>query len=453
MDPTTSRILAGTLGFVVTAASLVTPMTAFELVSPAQTAVVFVPASEPECVRLAAEDLVSDAKKITGIADLRDESDRTGTRLVVELKRDATPQVVLNQLYKNTQLQESFGVNMVALVDGVPHTLNLEQVIRYYLDHQMEVVERRTRFRLAKAEARAHIVAGLLIALDNIDEVVQIIRSSPDTEAARGALMKRFGLSEIQASHILDMPLRRLTALETGKLREEAEELAKLIKHLKGLLGSPGKRRALIGEELTVLRQNRHANEPLFARFQASVTMQPSRIVAHEFLSLLTTPLLSRFFSLVRGREDAWFDELISRIAAVLENTVPEVWDVELSRSQTEALWEAMRDGTPVPLHTLISSPTDRDMELACIPLLLKRGEIEILLPEPQTLLQVGDRLLFCGERHTRNLQALCLFNFNVLSYLLTGQVVPSGKVWRWVERIGKKAPNPSPGSSPGKHA
>jgi len=199
-------------------------------------------------------DLVRE-RKITGIADLRDESDRTGTRLVIELKRDAVPQVVLNQLYKNTQLQETFGVNMVALVDGVPRTLNVEQIIRHYLDHQMEVVERRTRFRLAKAEAREHIVAGLLIALDNIDEVVRVIRTSPDTETARRALMKRFELSEIQATHILDMPLRRLTALETGKLREEAEELARLIKYLKGLLASPDQRRKLIGEELTALRQ------------------------------------------------------------------------------------------------------------------------------------------------------------------------------------------------------
>jgi len=199
-------------------------------------------------------DLVRE-RKVSGIADLRDESDRTGTRLVIELKRDAVPQVVLNQLYKNTQLQETFGVNMVALVDGVPHTLNLEQVIRYYLDHQMVVVERRTRFRLAKAEARAHIVAGLLIALDNIDEVVKLIRSSPDTETARAALMERFSLSEVQATHILDMPLRRLTALETGKLREEGEELAKLIRYLKGLLASPSKRRALIGEELGALRR------------------------------------------------------------------------------------------------------------------------------------------------------------------------------------------------------
>jgi DNA gyrase subunit A len=199
-------------------------------------------------------ELVHD-KKLTGIADLRDESDRNGTRLVIELKRDAVPQVVLNQLFKFTQLQETFGVNMVALVDGVPHTLNVAQMIGYYIDHQMVVVERRTRFRLARAEARAHIVEGLLIALDNIDEVVEIIRNSADTDEARATLMERFELSEIQAAHILDMPLRRLTELETSKLREEYDELQKLIKYLNGLLKSPAKRRALIGAELREIRE------------------------------------------------------------------------------------------------------------------------------------------------------------------------------------------------------
>lgn len=194
-------------------------------------------------------------KKITGISDLRDESDRNGMRMVIELKRDAVPQVVLNQLYKLTQLQETFGVNMVALVDGVPRTLDLAGMIGHYVDHQMEVIERRTRFRLAKAEARSHIVEGLLIALDNIDEVVAIIRGSEDTDAARTALMETFDLSEVQAQHILDMPLRRLTALETNKLREEHEELAKLIKHLKGLLRSPAKRRKLIANELGEIRE------------------------------------------------------------------------------------------------------------------------------------------------------------------------------------------------------
>lgn len=199
-------------------------------------------------------DLVKD-KKITGIADLRDESDRNGTRLVIELKRDAVSQVVLNQLYKNTQLQETFGVNMVALVDGVPRTLNVGQMIGYYVDHQMEVVERRTRFRLDKALARAHIIEGLLIALDNIDEVVAIIRASADTEVARTTLMERFSLSEIQATHILDMPLRRLTALETTKLREEWDDLQKTIKFLEGLLKSPARRRALIADELREVRE------------------------------------------------------------------------------------------------------------------------------------------------------------------------------------------------------
>lgn len=194
-------------------------------------------------------------KKITGIAELRDETDRDGTRLVVELKRDAVPNIVLNQLLKQTQLQDNFGVNTVALVDGVPHTLNVAQVIAHYIDHQMEVVERRTRFRLERAEARAHIVAGLLIALDNIDQVVAIIRGSAEVDEARRTLMATFELTEVQANHILDMPLRRLTSLETNKLRDEMADLEKLIKHLQGLLKSPAKRRELIAKELREVRE------------------------------------------------------------------------------------------------------------------------------------------------------------------------------------------------------
>jgi DNA gyrase subunit A len=198
-------------------------------------------------------DLVRN-KTITGISDLRDESDRDGTRLVFELKKDANPQVVLNQLFKGTQLEENFSVNQVALVDSVPRTLNLSEMVHYYVDHQLEVIERRSRFRLAQAEARAHIVQGLLIALDHIDDVIEIIKASEDVGAAKEALMERFELSEIQATHILDMPLRRLTALETGKLREEHEQLQELIAELEDLLGNEEKRRALIGEELNVIR-------------------------------------------------------------------------------------------------------------------------------------------------------------------------------------------------------
>jgi len=194
-------------------------------------------------------------KVVTGIADLRDESDRHGTRLVVELKRDANPHVVLNQLLKHTQLEDTFSVNNVALVDGVPKTLNLAQLVHYYIAHQLEVVERRSRFRLAKAEARAHILRGLLIALDNIDEVVRIIRGSANVDAARTGLMERFELSEIQSNHILDMPLRRLTALETGKLRDELAALEETIAYLEDLLAHESKRRALIAEEMTEIRE------------------------------------------------------------------------------------------------------------------------------------------------------------------------------------------------------
>jgi DNA gyrase subunit A len=198
-------------------------------------------------------DLVRN-KTIVGIADLRDESDRGGTRLVIELKRDANPQVVLNQLYRHTQLEENFAVNQVALVDGVPRTLSVDQLVHHYVGHQLEVIERRSRFRLEKAEARAHIVEGLLIALDHIDEVVAIIRGAADVDEARTALMERFDLSEIQTNHILDMPLRRLTALETDKLRQEHEGLQATIAELKALLDSEQKRRDLIAAELISLK-------------------------------------------------------------------------------------------------------------------------------------------------------------------------------------------------------
>ena len=206
------------------------------------------------------KDLI-DNKRLSGIADVRNESsDRVGTRLVIELKKEAVPQVVLNQLYKNTPLQDSFGYNMVSLVDGVPRTLNLSQMIGYYLDHQMEVVERRTQFRLDQAEARAHILEGLIVAVDNIDEVIKIIRGSADTAEARANLISSFQLSEIQANAILDMPLRRLTALEVDKLRTELAELEERISELKAILKSPKKRWEIIKGELGDIRET-FANE------------------------------------------------------------------------------------------------------------------------------------------------------------------------------------------------
>ncbi|MGH9167774.1 MAG: DNA gyrase subunit A [Acidimicrobiia bacterium] len=199
-------------------------------------------------------DLVND-KRVAGIADIRNESsDRVGTRLVIELRKDAVPQVVLNQLYKNTQLQETFGVNMVALVDGVPRTLNVAEMVGHYLDHQMEVVERRTRHRLGEARDRVHILEGLIVAVENIDEVVAVIRSSEDGPTAQARLMERFELSEIQARAILDMPLRRLTALETTKLRDELAELRTLMAELEAILADPVRRRAIIKDELAEAR-------------------------------------------------------------------------------------------------------------------------------------------------------------------------------------------------------
>jgi DNA gyrase subunit A len=195
------------------------------------------------------------SKRLEGISDIRDESSRAGIRLVIDLKRNAVPQVVLNQLYKRTQLQDNFGVNMVALVDGIPRTLNLADAIEAYITHQIEVIIRRTRYRLRKAEERSHILEGLIIALDNIDDIIELIRASANTEEARQGLMARFGLSEIQANHILDMQLRRLTALEQDKIREEYEELQRTIAELRTILGDPARVRAIVAEELREIQE------------------------------------------------------------------------------------------------------------------------------------------------------------------------------------------------------
>lgn len=199
-------------------------------------------------------DLVND-KKIEGIANIRDESDRNGMRIVYILKRDATPNVVLNTLYKFTSLQSSFSVNNIALVKGRPQMLNLKDMIHYFIEHRHDVVVRRTQFELRKAEERAHILEGLIIASDNIDEVIAIIRGSKNTEEAREKLIERFKLSDIQARAIVEMRLRQLTGLEQDKLRAEFEELMKLIEHLKALLADVDLRTNLIKEELEEIRE------------------------------------------------------------------------------------------------------------------------------------------------------------------------------------------------------
>jgi DNA gyrase subunit A len=198
-------------------------------------------------------DLVNE-KKIDGIANIRDESDRNGMRIVYILKRDATPNVVLNTLYKFTQLQSSFSVNNIALVKGRPQMLNLKDMIHYFVEHRHDVVIRRTRFDLRKAEERAHILEGLIIASDNIDEVIALIKASKNTEEAREKLIERFNLSDIQSRAIVEMRLRQLTGLEQDKLRAEYEEIMKLIEHLRALLDDINLRIALIKEELIEIR-------------------------------------------------------------------------------------------------------------------------------------------------------------------------------------------------------
>ncbi|NNL48242.1 MAG: DNA gyrase subunit A, partial [Acidimicrobiia bacterium] len=211
--------------------------------------------SSPDRIMLKIAELVRD-KKIEGIRALTDQSSgKVGTRIVVDLKKDANPNVVLNQLFKMTPLQDTFGVNFVALVDGVPRTLNIADAIGYYIDHQMEVIERRTKFRLEKKQDRIHIVDGLLIALDNIEEVIRIIRQSKDVADARASLMETFKLSEVQTNHILDMPLRRLTAQDVTTLRTEQAQLKKEIKELEAILKSPAKQRKIISDDLQEIRE------------------------------------------------------------------------------------------------------------------------------------------------------------------------------------------------------
>ncbi len=199
-------------------------------------------------------------KKIEGISDLRDESDRQGMRIVYELKRDAIPNIVLNTLYKYTQLQSSFSVNNVALVKGRPQTLNLKDLIHYYVEHRHEVVMRRTQYELEEAEKRAHILEGYLIALDNLDEVIELIRNSRDPEIAKNGLMERFELSEIQAKAILEMRLQRLTGLERDKIIKEYEEIKELIERLKYILENEDERMKIISDELIEVK-DRYGDE------------------------------------------------------------------------------------------------------------------------------------------------------------------------------------------------
>ena len=199
-------------------------------------------------------DLVRD-KKVNGIRDLRDESDKDGVRVVIDTKRDAVPEVILHQLYQHTQLQDTFGIILLALVDGVPKIMPLKTILNHFVDFRHEVVVRRTEFDLKEAEARAHILEGLKTALDNIDKIIEIIKGSKDPAQAKEGLMNGFNLSELQSQAILEMRLQKLTGLEVDKVVEEYKELIKHISHLKGILGSKPKRMDIIKKELLEIKE------------------------------------------------------------------------------------------------------------------------------------------------------------------------------------------------------
>ena len=234
-------------------------------------------------------------KKLEGISDLRDESDRSGMRIVIELKRGAVTNVVLNNLFKKTQLQTSFGMNMVALVDGVPRTLGLRDLVLHYVEHQREVVTRRTQFKLARAEARAHILEGLLVALDNLDAVIALIRSSPDPDSARAGLIAEFELSKEQSQAILDMRLQRLTALESDKIREEHDELMGLIRELREILGDEGRVYDLVKTELLEIAEA-HGDDRRTAieAFDGDVNVEDTIAEEQMVISLTNTGYVKR---------------------------------------------------------------------------------------------------------------------------------------------------------------
>lgn len=226
--------------------------------------------------------------KISGISDLRDESDRNGLRIMIELKQGEMPQVILNQLYKYTRMQVTFSVIMIALVDGLPKTLNLKEMMGYYIKHQKEVVTRRTRYNLNKAEARAHILEGYRIALDNIDEIVQLIKNAPDVNTAKEGLINKFSLSDKQADAILRMRLQSLTGLERDKIEEEYQDLLKKIAYLKSILSDESKLLGIIKEELLAIKEKYQDERRTEIRNKA-VDLDVEDLIAEEQMVIILT--------------------------------------------------------------------------------------------------------------------------------------------------------------------
>ncbi len=283
--------------------------------------------------------------RLEGIADLRDESDRQGLRIVIELNKTAEPEAVLQELYKNTPLRSTFGIIMLALVDGEPRMLSLKQALRVYLDHRLEVIRRRSEFDLERARQRAHILEGLRVALKNLDEVISIIRRAPDADNARQRLMKRFKLSEVQANAILDMPLRRLAALERKKIEDEYKEVQALIKELMALLRSPRRMRELVANELNEVKaaygeRRRTQIVQRSGNGKAAPLLTASDLVPEHtvWISATTEGLVSRTL-----------DDKPPRLSG---NAAP-MWTLQANTRDTLFLVTELGEAAAIPVHAL----------------------------------------------------------------------------------------------------
>lgn len=284
-------------------------------------------------------------ERLEGISDLRDESDRQGMRIVIELSKTADPETVLRHLYKNTPLRSTFSIIMLALVDGEPRLLSLKQALRVYLEHRLNIIRRRSEYDLERARKRAHILEGLLVALHNLDEVIALIRRAPDAELAKTRLVKRFRLSDLQAQAILDMPLRRLAALERKKIEEEYKDMQAQIKNLEALLRSPKKMRQVVAQELNTIRD-------AFSDARRTQILQPTEgEISHSLLT--TTDLVPQQFVWVMASPDGLLARTVEDKLPRLSGREAPAMLLRANTKDTLFLVTEKGEAAAIPLHIL----------------------------------------------------------------------------------------------------
>lgn len=335
--------------------------------------------------------------KIEGLADLRDESDRQGLRLVIELQRGVDPAPVLAELFRQTQLQETFSVIMLALVDNEPRILSLKQALKVYLDHRQEVVKRRSEYDLARAQERAHILEGLLKALDNLDQVIQLIRKSRTPDTAKDNLMKALKISEIQARAILDMPLRRLAALEAKKIDDEHKEKVKLIKYLEGLLKNPKKMREVVAEELTLIKQ-------AYGDARRTIITDSTATTSAISIEDLLIPEENTWLTLtLEGKVGRSYDDSVPKITATMKD--PPRFIVQSTTGQTLYLFTANGMCATVPVQQInqVEEPSD-GMSITDIAPLKANDEVVAALSLP-TNLQTGFLFLTTTDAQVKRIR------------------------------------------------